>query len=117
MGGMTPPGTYRRPTRVPVVTGLLILVNVFVFVLELIRGEAFVTRWSAIPTQVVSNHHWITIPTAMFMHAPPQALINGVQPEWWEDLHNSRDTAAFVTGVVRQPEFVFSAPATALHFC
>jgi len=52
----------------PVVTTLIILINAFVFVLELLRGETFVIQWSAIPAQIVSGHHWITILTAMFMH-------------------------------------------------
>jgi membrane associated rhomboid family serine protease len=52
MGGLIPlKDASRRPTRVPVVTALIILVNVFVFVLELMRGDAFVLQWSAIPVQ------------------------------------------------------------------
>jgi len=70
MGGMIPLGdASRRPTRIPAVTGLVILVNGLVFILELMRGEAFVTTWAAIPAQIVAGHHWITILTAMFMHA------------------------------------------------
>jgi len=58
MGGMIPLGdASRRPAHIPVVTALIILVNAFVFVLELMRGEAFVTQWSAIPAQIVSGHH------------------------------------------------------------
>jgi membrane associated rhomboid family serine protease len=69
MGGLIPlSDASRRPTRIPVVTVFIILVNAFVFVLELVNGEAFVTQWSAIPTQITSSHHWITILTAMFMH-------------------------------------------------
>src|SRR5215470_12298547 len=69
MGGLIPlKDASRRPTRVPVVTALIIVVNVVVFVLELLRGDAFVLQWSAIPAQIVSGHHWITILTAMFMH-------------------------------------------------
>jgi hypothetical protein len=44
MGGMVPLGdASRRPARVPVVTAGIIVVNVVVFVLELMRGDAFVT--------------------------------------------------------------------------
>jgi membrane associated rhomboid family serine protease len=43
-------------------------VNAVVFVHELMRGETFVMQWSAVPAQIVSGHHWITILTAMFMH-------------------------------------------------
>ena len=43
MGGLVPLGdASRRPARVPVVTGGIIVVNVVVFVLELMRGDAFV---------------------------------------------------------------------------
>jgi membrane associated rhomboid family serine protease len=52
----------------PVVTPLIIVVNVCVFLLELVRGDTFVMTWSAVPSQIVSGHHWITILTAMFMH-------------------------------------------------
>jgi membrane associated rhomboid family serine protease len=70
MGGMIPLGdATRRPARIPLVTGLIILINVCVFVLELMRGDAFVIKWSAIPAQILSGHRWITIVTAMFMHA------------------------------------------------
>jgi len=69
MGGLIPlSDASRRPARIPLVTVFIILVNAFVFVLELMNGEAFVTRWAAIPAQIVSGHHWITILTAMFMH-------------------------------------------------
>jgi hypothetical protein len=40
MGGMVPLGdASRRPAHVPLVTALIIFVNVSVFVLELMRGE------------------------------------------------------------------------------
>jgi len=70
MGGLIPLGdASRRPTRWPVITVLLIAVNAFVFTRELMYGEAFVLQWSVIPAEIVSGHGWITIVTAMFMHA------------------------------------------------
>ena len=70
MGGMIPiSDASRRPTCVPVVTILIILANGFVFVLELMGGEPFVTRWSVTPADITAGHHWITILTAMFMHS------------------------------------------------
>jgi membrane associated rhomboid family serine protease len=70
MGGMIPLGdASRRPKRWPIVTVLLILVNVYVFTRELMYGEAFVTQWSVTPAEIVSGHGWITLLTAMFMHA------------------------------------------------
>ncbi|TMB97181.1 MAG: rhomboid family intramembrane serine protease [Chloroflexi bacterium] len=50
-------------------TASIIAVNALVFLLELIRGETFVTSWSVIPAGIVAGHHLITILTAMFMHA------------------------------------------------
>ena len=70
MGGMIPLGdASRRPSRWPIITVLLIAVNVYVFTRELMYGEAFVYQWSVIPEEIVSGHGWITILTAMFMHS------------------------------------------------
>jgi membrane associated rhomboid family serine protease len=70
MGGLIPLGdATRRPARVSIVTILIILVNAFVFVQELIGGDAFVMKWSAIPAQIISGHRLVTLLTAMFMHA------------------------------------------------
>ena len=69
MGGMIPlSDASRRPYRFPAITTTIIVVNAFVFVLELMGGDAFVMRWSEVPATVVAGHHWITILTAMFMH-------------------------------------------------
>src|SRR5215831_9753665 len=83
MGGMVPLGdASRRPARVPIVTGGIIVVNVVVFVMELMRGDAFVTQWSAIPAQIVTGHHWITILTAMFMHGSWSHIIGNMIFLW-----------------------------------
>ena len=69
MGGLIPlTDASRRPAHVPVVTASIILMNFFVFVLELNGGDAFVLKWSAIPANIISGHHWITMLTAIFMH-------------------------------------------------
>ena len=83
MGGLIPLGdASRRPTRVPVITGFIIVVNVVVFLLELTRGDAFVMQWSAIPAQVISGHRWITILTAMFMHGSWSHIIGNMIFLW-----------------------------------
>ena len=83
MGGMVPLGdASRRPARIPVVTIFIILVNGFVFVQELLGGDAFVMRWSAIPAQIVSGHRWITILTAMFMHGSWSHIIGNMIFLW-----------------------------------
>ncbi len=83
MGGLIPlSDASRRPVRLPVVTAFIIVVNVFVFLLELMRGDAFVMQWSAIPAQIVSGHHWITIFTAMFMHGSWSHIIGNMIFLW-----------------------------------
>jgi membrane associated rhomboid family serine protease len=72
----------RRPARVPLVTALIIVVNAVVFVFELMRGESFVMQWSAVPAQIVSGHHWITILTAMFMHGSWSHIIGNMIFLW-----------------------------------
>jgi membrane associated rhomboid family serine protease len=83
MGGLIPlRDASRRPSRVPIVTILIILVNVFVFVQELMGGDAFVARWSLVPADIVSGHRLITILTAMFMHASWSHIIGNMIFFW-----------------------------------
>lgn len=83
MGGLIPlSDASRRPVRLPVVTAFIIVVNVFVFLLELMRGDAFVMQWSAIPAQIISGHHWITVLTAMFMHGSWSHIIGNMIFLW-----------------------------------
>jgi membrane associated rhomboid family serine protease len=83
MGGIVPlDDASRHPARVPIVTAVIILVNALVFVLELMRGDAFVMQWSAVPAQIVSGHHWITILTAMFMHGSWSHIIGNMIFLW-----------------------------------
>jgi membrane associated rhomboid family serine protease len=58
----------RQPRRFPVVTIAIIVLNAFVFLLELGGGDAFVKQWSVIPADIAAGQHWITILTSMFMH-------------------------------------------------
>ena len=59
----------RRPSRFPLVTTCIIVANSVAWILELVGGDAFVLRWSAIPADVVAGHRWITVLTSMFLHA------------------------------------------------
>ena len=59
----------RRPLHFPVVTAVIIGVNALAFLLELTGGDAFVNRWSLVPADIVAGRNWITVLTAMFMHA------------------------------------------------
>jgi membrane associated rhomboid family serine protease len=107
MGGMIPLGdATRRPARIPIVTPVIVLVNVLVFVLELMRGPAFVTQWSAIPAQIVSGRHWITILTAMFMHGSWSHIIGNMiflwafSPEIEDTMGRGRYLVFYLTGGV-----------------
>ena len=83
MGGLIPlSDASRRPVQMPVVTPLIIAVNVLVFLLELTRGDAFVTQWSAVPAQITSGHGLITILTAMFMHGSWSHIIGNMIFLW-----------------------------------
>jgi len=83
VGGLIPlTDASRRPVRTPLCTALIILVNVVVFLMELTRGDAFVLHWAAIPTQIVSGHHLITILTAMFMHGSWSHIIGNMVFLW-----------------------------------
>jgi rhomboid family protein len=46
------------------------------------RGDAFVIEWSAIPAQIISGHHWVTILTAMFMHGSWSHIIGNMVFLW-----------------------------------
>jgi membrane associated rhomboid family serine protease len=58
----------RRPLRFPVVTALIIVLNVLVFALELLGGDAFINRWSLVPADIVAGRGYVTVLTSMFMH-------------------------------------------------
>lgn len=58
----------RRPVNMPVVTIGLIIANFIVFAMELAGGDAFVMKWSAIPSHISAGQDLITLFTAMFLH-------------------------------------------------
>ena len=72
----------RRPVNMPVVTILIIAVNVVVFGFELAGGESFVRQWSVTPAEITAGHHWITILTAMFMHGGWSHIIGNMVFLW-----------------------------------
>jgi membrane associated rhomboid family serine protease len=72
----------RRPVHFPIVTVGLIVVNFFVFLMELSGGDAFVTKWAAIPANITTGHQWITILTAMFMHGSWSHIIGNMIFLW-----------------------------------
>ncbi len=72
----------RRPSRFPIVTAAIIALNVLVFILELIGGDAFVTQWSVIPADIVAGRHLITLLTALFMHASWSHILGNMVFLW-----------------------------------
>jgi membrane associated rhomboid family serine protease len=55
----------------PIVTYVLIALNVLVFFVELNGGDAFITRWAFVPSRFLANPvgDFPTLFTSMFMHA------------------------------------------------
>ncbi len=83
MGGLIPLGdASRRLSRFPAITLLLILANVFVFLIELAGGDRFVYGWAAIPVQIVFHHRWITLLTSMFLHGSWLHIIGNMIYLW-----------------------------------
>lgn len=58
----------RIPSRFPAITSIIIVANIFMFLLELTGGNAFVERWSLIPSKIASGKDLVTMVTAMFLH-------------------------------------------------
>ena len=105
MGGLVPlTDASRRPVHFPVVTVCIILTNFFAFVLELRGGDAFVSQWSAIPSQITSGHHWITILTAMFLHGSWSHILGNMVflwafgPEIEDSMNSLRYLAFYLAG-------------------
>jgi membrane associated rhomboid family serine protease len=100
-------------------TALIIAINVVVFVSELMRGEAFVVKWSVVPAEIVSGHHWITILTAMFLHGSWSHIIGNMVFLWAfgpeiEDIMNPlRYSGFYVTGgIVAMLAQVLASPGS-----
>ena len=72
----------RRPSRFPIATAVIIAVNALVFLLELSGGEAFVTRWSFVPADIVAGRGWINVLTSMFMHGSWSHIIGNMVFLW-----------------------------------
>jgi membrane associated rhomboid family serine protease len=72
----------RRPSQPPIVTISIIVLNSLVFILELIGGNDFVTRWSVTPADIAAGHHLSTILTSMFMHGSWSHIIGNMIFLW-----------------------------------
>jgi len=72
----------RRPTNFPIITLLIIVANALVFVLELVNGEPFVNKWSVVPAHITAGRDYVTILTAMFMHASWSHILGNMVFFW-----------------------------------
>lgn len=111
----------RRPVEFPVITTLVIVINVVAFVFELLGGDAFVMRWSVIPADITSGRHLETILTSMFMHGSWSHIIGNMIFLWafgpeMEDVMGPKRYAAFylLGGVVAMLAQVAAAPSATL---
>ena len=109
----------RRPVHFPAVTALIILTNAVVFIAELMHGDAFVLKWSAVPADIVAGHHWITILTAMFLHGSWSHIIGNMVFLWAfgpviEDAMNPLRYSAFYLcgGLVAMLAQVLASPGS-----
>ena len=74
--------TGRRIT--PVVTYILIALNVLFFLVEMSGGEAFIQRWAFVPRRFLADPagDFLTLFTAMFMHAGWLHLLGNMLYLW-----------------------------------
>ena len=72
----------RRPSRFPIVTVSIIVLNGLAFILELIGGDDFVVQWSVVPADIVAGRHLITVLTAMFMHGSWSHILGNMVFLW-----------------------------------
>jgi len=72
----------RRPINIPIMTITIIGVNAFVFILELLGGDAFIDRWSLVPANIMTTHGFLTIFTSMFMHAGWEHILGNMLFFW-----------------------------------
>ena len=82
---MLPIGDDNSTRRtIPVVTYLLIFLNVIIFLFELAAGDEFIYRWSFTPSYFLTNpgSEWITIFTSMFLHGGWMHLLGNMLYLW-----------------------------------
>jgi membrane associated rhomboid family serine protease len=89
VGTVYPVGSEEPVARPPVATLTLIGINVLVFILEVILGDAFVLRWSFTPAAFTaflngtgSPEALATVFTSMFMHASVSHLLGNMLFLW-----------------------------------
>ena len=82
---MMPLGDDNSMRRItPVVTYVLIALNVLVFFMELNSGEAFIQQWAFVPSRFLADPagDFLTLFTSMFMHAGWLHLLGNMLYLW-----------------------------------
>ena len=82
---MLPLGDDNSARRItPIVTYVLIAINVLVFLLELNNGEEFIQRWAFVPSRFLADPagDFATLFTSMFMHAGWAHLLGNMLYLW-----------------------------------
>ena len=71
-------------TSVPLVTYMLVVVNVLVFFMELSGGQPFIERWAFVPRRFLAHPGGdaVTILTSMFMHGGWAHLLGNMLYLW-----------------------------------
>jgi membrane associated rhomboid family serine protease len=72
----------RRPLHLPLVTGLIIIVNVVMFLIESAGGDVFISRWALVPADIVAGRGWLTVLTSMFMHGGWMHILSNMLFFW-----------------------------------
>jgi|FLYN01.1.fsa_nt_gi membrane associated rhomboid family serine protease len=117
---MFPLGDEERGRMItPIVTFLLVAINVVVFLIELAQPnpEAFIMRWGATPAQITAGEAWITLITSMFLHGGWGHLL-GNMVFLWVFGDNVEDAFGhvlylvfyFVCGIVASLAHIFLSP-------
>lgn len=72
----------RRPSRFPVVTVGLIVINAMIFLAELQYGEPFIARWAAMPADIWAGRDLETLFSSMFLHASWSHILGNMVFLW-----------------------------------
>jgi membrane associated rhomboid family serine protease len=73
-----------RVRTVPIVTYVLLGINILFFFVEQSGGDAFIERWAFVPSRFAANPagDFLTLFTSMFMHAGWLHLIGNMLYLW-----------------------------------